>query len=141
MFLKVADLRCREPADTIERVSRQSKLDVAQVYGSETPKMRFWRATRITEFRPDAVGGAEAVLVDAPSETLLGGTGETFDWSMARHIAERVIVAGGLDHTNVREHKSPANPGAWTPARGWNCRLGGRSPREVRKFIKAAKEA
>ncbi len=50
-------------------------MDVAQVYGSETPKMRFWRATRITEFRPDAVGGAEAVLVDAPSERLIGGTG------------------------------------------------------------------
>ncbi len=56
--------------------------------------------------RAEDYGGAR-LLLDAKSAVpgRLGGTGERFDWSLAAALARRrdVIVAGGLDATNVAE--------------------------------------
>jgi phosphoribosylanthranilate isomerase len=39
-----------------------------------------------------------------------GGTGRTFDWSLARGARRPVILAGGLDETNVRQAIEAAQP-------------------------------
>ncbi len=40
-------------------------------------------------------------LLDTPSQTALGGTGRVFDWSLAKGLAGRFVLAGGLGPDNV----------------------------------------
>jgi len=51
--------------------------------------------------------GGDRLLVDAKSGTpgVLGGTGQTFDWSLVATLAARrdLIVAGGLTPDNVAD--------------------------------------
>src|SRR5262249_10017799 len=86
-----------ESADSVREAMRTAKLDVAQIYGGKIPPVaRVWKAFRVAEGIPEsAAQHAEAVLLDGPSN------GIGFDWNEARNVAEKVIVAGGLDASNV----------------------------------------
>ncbi|MEX2081512.1 MAG: phosphoribosylanthranilate isomerase, partial [Dehalococcoidia bacterium] len=48
-------------------------------------------------------GRAASLMLDTKSETLRGGTGEAFDWTVAAEVARTypVMLAGGLDPGNV----------------------------------------
>src|SRR6185295_396611 len=91
--------------DTIARVALDADLDVAQLYGIAAARgIRVWRACRITDTLDPYIAddGVEAMLLDTPSQNLHGGTGQTFDWSQAKGIPKKTIIAGGLDDMNVR---------------------------------------
>ncbi len=65
------------------------------------------RAVRVSPgLSPSAFDSFEAstLLLDTWSADAYGGTGKTFDWSIAETCAEkrRVILAGGLDPGNIR---------------------------------------
>lgn len=56
----------------------------------------------------EALSFSHAILLDTRTTSRLGGTGRTHDWTISRRIVEtlqnhggRVILAGGLDNTNV----------------------------------------
>jgi phosphoribosylanthranilate isomerase len=98
------------PPDEIARVQRLAGLDVAQLHGDEPPEalpsgIRVWKALRVDDsFGPSKMEpyDVEAFLLDAPSAAY-GGSGRRFDWAKARHTGRKIILAGGLDETNVRE--------------------------------------
>ncbi len=101
-----------EPKERVAEIAEIAGLHVVQLHGEETTEdfpagLRVWKAIRVTEeFTPavlDQWPEAEAFLLDTPSEQLRGGTGETFDWRRAAGLPRRVIVAGGLDASNVAE--------------------------------------
>lgn len=53
-----------------------------------------------------AASTADALLLDSRTESRLGGTGLTHDWTISRRIVDRVhplpvILAGGLDPNNI----------------------------------------
>jgi phosphoribosylanthranilate isomerase len=128
-----------ESGEAVEHITREARLDVAQVHGRTAPQhVRVWRACRINEFSKDLLDGAEAVLVDTPSGSLMGGTGKTFDWTLARGLAPRVIVAGGLDDTNVRAAIEAAGPWGVDACSRLESSPGRKDAEKVRKFIQAA---
>jgi phosphoribosylanthranilate isomerase len=79
-------------------------LDVLQLHGNQLPlrlasSFRVWQALQagtLPPLHPDV----EAYLLDSPTP-LYGGSGETFDWTLAAAFPRRVLVAGGLDALNV----------------------------------------
>jgi len=98
-----------ETAAGIEAVTRAARLDIAQVYGGSLPaNVRVWRALRM----PLAAGAdiarvdSEALLIDGPAN------GQSFDWSSLPSRGDKgaVIVAGGLDASNVGEAIRIARP-------------------------------
>jgi phosphoribosylanthranilate isomerase len=121
------------PAE-IEAVMRAAKLDVAQIYGGEAPNSaRVWKA-----FRPgDTVDAnrAEAILLDGPAN------GISFDWKIARDAEHKVIVAGGLDASNVAEAIRIANPWGVDASSKLETAPGIKDHDKVRAFVKAAQEA
>jgi phosphoribosylanthranilate isomerase len=98
------------PREEIFRVQEIAGLHVAQLHGDEPPGsvpkgMRIWKALRVDDsFGPLKMEPyhVEAFLLDAPSE-FRGGSGRTFDWSKACGTGRRIVLAGGLDETNVGE--------------------------------------
>jgi len=118
------------PADEVNRVAEYCALDWVQLSGDET-----WEYLRDIE-RPiiKAVGvrsqqTSEDILANISSgyqnhsegficlldchvEGSYGGTGQTFDWELARQISQifPVIIAGGLSPENVAEAIRLARP-------------------------------
>jgi|HubBroStandDraft_6_1064221.scaffolds.fasta_scaffold123368_2 phosphoribosylanthranilate isomerase len=88
-----------------------------------------------------------AVFLDAGSEALPGGTGRTFDWASAvgpvRLLRQdfRIVVAGGLTRTNVREAMRILKPWGVDVSTGVEAQPGKKDPKKVRDFIAAVRNA
>jgi phosphoribosylanthranilate isomerase len=126
-----------ESAAAIEAVARVAKLDVVQIYGGDAPlDTRVWRAFRVHQGLAEvAVNGADAVLLDGPSNGL------GFDWTKASGVAERVIVAGGLTPDNVADAIRIARPWGVDASSGLETAPGIKDHDKVRRFVKRAREA
>jgi phosphoribosylanthranilate isomerase len=123
-----------ESPAAIEAVMRAANLDIAQIYGGVMPgSARIWKA-----FRPaDTISaeGAEAILLDGPAN------GISFDWKVARDADHKVIVAGGLDASNVAEAIRIAKPWGVDASYKLESAPGIKDHEKVRAFVKAAQEA
>jgi phosphoribosylanthranilate isomerase len=130
-----------ETPDAIARIALDAALDVAQLYGtSEARGIRIWRAIKANESLLAHVNDAdaEAVLLDTPSEALHGGTGTSFDWSRAKALPKRVIIAGGLDAANVRRAIEQAQPWGVDACSRLEKSPGLKDHDKLREFVKAA---
>lgn len=129
-----------EPAEFIARVALDTGLDVAQLHGtSEARGIRVWRAVRVNEsLLANINDDAEALLLDTPSDSLHGGTGTSFDWSRAKGLSKNIIIAGGLDASNVRRAIEQAEPWGVDACSGLEKSPGVKDPDKVRQFVKAA---
>jgi phosphoribosylanthranilate isomerase len=124
-----------EPA--VEEIMRAANLDVAQIYGDTIPEnTRVWKALRSVGTAAIGSGqGAEAILLDGPSN------GISFDWSTAIDPDHKVIIAGGLDASNVAEAIRVAKPWGVDASSKLESAPGMKDREKVRAFIKAAQEA
>lgn len=94
----------------IRRVVELLRLDVIQLHGDEQPAdcprdVRVWKAIRV-DYAFDASRlrkyPVEAILLDGPAGRAYGGSGLTFDWTVAAGLPVKVVVSGGLHAGNVR---------------------------------------
>jgi len=106
-----------ESLEKIAEIARVAKLDALQLHGEETPEfarelkaktnLEIIKAFRVSpEFKPEDVTRYEVdtVLLDAYSPKEHGGTGETFDWEIAKKVQEifpKMYLAGGLSNDNI----------------------------------------
>jgi phosphoribosylanthranilate isomerase len=138
-----------ETAETIARIGLQVGLDVAQLHGlSQARGLRVWHACKAGD--PDALniavamlsadGTIEAFLLDAPSGPLQGGTGVTWDWSIAKDLPHKIIIAGGLDGDNVAQAIREAQPWGVDACSRLEKSPGLKDHFKMRKFIIAALE-
>ncbi len=130
--------------DDVVDFARRVPLDVVQLHGPSIPA-RFswpcltWRAVRINQSaRRDCV--ADAYLLDSDTP-LHGGSGETFDWRLAAGFGERVIIAGGLDSSNVGMAIETARPWGVDACSGLESSPGRKDSRRIREFVEAAATA
>jgi len=132
-----------ERPSSIAKIAIEVGLDVAQLHGiAEARGIRVWRAgsvdgaLMISAFDQSA---AEAILLDTYSVTEYGGTGKTFDWSRAKGLPAKVIIAGGLDASNVREAIAQAEPWGVDACSRLEKSPGVKDHDKVREFVKAAR--
>jgi phosphoribosylanthranilate isomerase len=90
----------------------------------------------------------DAVLIDSRTTTAVGGTGKTFDWSLAANtlfqnanVRERLIAAGGLTPDNVAEAIAMLHPWGVDVVSGVESAPGRKDPAKVRDFIANARAA
>lgn len=87
----------------------------------------------------------DAILLDSFSKGKYGGTGKVHDWTLSRQIKERiapvpVILAGGLNPTNVKEAILAVEPYAVDVASGVEAKPGIKDYRKIRVFVDIAKQ-
>jgi phosphoribosylanthranilate isomerase len=75
-------------------------------------------------------------------EGILGGSGQTFDWQVARGVAAKrpIVLAGGLTPESVGEAVRLVRPWAVDVSSGVETD-GVKDPAKIRAFVAAAKEA
>lgn len=134
-------------------IAREVGLDYAQLHGDEGAEdvtdirdggLKVIKALRVR----DAAAledmeryGADLYLLDAYSEKALGGTGERFDWGLAKTLRARdnIVVSGGLDPENVREAIEFFEPYGVDASSSLEDRPGVKNGERVRRFVSAAK--
>ena len=125
-----------ESPASIEAIMRAAHLDVAQVYGGDLPSVpRVWRAYRVGPTYGSADERVEAILLDGPAN------GVSFDWNQARGLSKKLILAGGLNASNVAEAIRIVQPWGVDVSSGLESAPGIKDHDKVRQFVKAAQEA
>lgn len=136
-----AGIFVHEPAARVASILRETGLDVAQVIGDPPGGIRFWKVHRATpDFSAASLDDreAEAFLLDTPSGSLHGGTGQTFDWTRARIAGKRIIIAGGLGPDNVAGAIRACRPWGVDACSRLESSPGRKDPAKVRAFVAAA---
>ena len=122
-FVAAVGVFVDEAAAVVQDLAAQVGLDWVQLHGQESPDYcrslgrRVIKGFRIQDenscrsWRPyrDAV---QALLLDTYKKGQVGGTGEVFDWHLAREAKKygRIILAGGLTAENVAQAIAIAQP-------------------------------
>ena len=87
--------------------------------------------------------GICGLVVDARTDKLPAGTGQTLDWALVRRIRDTVrvpvILAGGLTPANVREAISAVRPYAVDVITGVESARRVKDPALVREFVRRAR--
>jgi len=148
------------PARIVELAARLA-LDVVQLHGDEdlttldrvragAAGVEVWKAIRPRsgeEFFAQATrfaGSADGILVDGWSSVARGGTGARFPWAEVASYRSRLdpslrlIVAGGLDATNVAEVVAILAPDVVDVSSGVESAPGIKDPASIRRFAEAA---
>ena len=139
-----------EAAATVRDLVARVGLDWVQLHGQESPEycrslgpkvikgFRIMDEKSLLELEPYR-DGVQAFLLDTYKKGQVGGTGEVFDWRLARAAQKygRIILAGGLRPENVAQAIAAAQPDAVDAASGTEAAPGKKDPAKLRAFFKA----
>ncbi len=113
-FVDAVGVFVDEDPDVVREITQYCGLTVLQLHGHETPDYCGMMPRRVVKaFQVNGQLDAEFLatyedvvwgyLLDTYRKDQLGGTGETFDWTVIEKLDTRrpLILAGGLDENNV----------------------------------------
>ena len=123
----VVGLFANQPLSEVNRISETCGLDMAQLCGDELPD--YWAQVGVpvirqikvrdgvdpaltTELVGEVVTLGHVACLDSHQSGSFGGTGRTFDWSIAKDVARHhdFLLAGGLDPDNVGDAIETVGP-------------------------------
>jgi phosphoribosylanthranilate isomerase len=142
-----------EPIETVNLYVGELGLAYAQLHGEEGPcycrsmTSKVIKALRVAErkdLRPMQDYSVEAILLDSFSRERRGGTGKTFNWSLAveaKGMGVPIILSGGLNPDNVAEAIRLALPAGVDTSSGVEISPGLKDHEKVRAFVNAARAA
>ena len=85
---------------------------------------------------------AQGLLLDAYSEAVQGGSGESFDWNLIpRDLPLPIVLAGGLTPANVAEAVRRVRPWAVDVSSGVERGKGIKDAAKVAAFIREVRNA
>ena len=152
---QVVGLFRNQDARWVNTTARQVDLDFVQLNGEEDEAyMRaMWKPVirqvriksdmsreELSDLVDHHLSHDRIVLLDRYDEDQPGGTGKTFDWSIAEDIASRegVLLAGGLDTQNVQSAIQQLNPWGVDVSTGVETD-GIKDHSKIRAFVETAK--
>jgi phosphoribosylanthranilate isomerase len=153
-FVATVGVFVDEDAGAVREIASLAGLDWLQLHGSESPDYCRSLGRRVIKgfrVKGDEIyaqisayqGAAQAFLLDTYKPGTPGGTGETFDWELARQVNKcgPIILAGGLTPNNVAQAINIAQPSAVDVASGVEREPGKKDPEKLRAFFESVKMA
>jgi phosphoribosylanthranilate isomerase len=132
----------------MEEIARLAGLDVAQLHGDETaadyPEMAVWKAVRVDgdfDLARYENSAAEALLLDGPAGSLYGGAGKSFDWGLVHASSRKIVLAGGLDASNVATAIELVRPWGVDACSRIESAPGRKDRKKMTEFLQAAMAA
>jgi phosphoribosylanthranilate isomerase len=134
----------------IDEVLCEVPLDTLQFHGDESPQecqqygLPFMKALRVNEQTnipklAQDYHQANGLLLDAYNSTTYGGTGENFDWSLAKvELDLPIILAGGLNPETVGKAIQQVSPYAVDVSSGVESSKGIKDIQKIQQFIQQA---
>jgi len=120
-FISKIGVFVNEEIKTIKEIYDNCFLDAVQLHGNEDSQ--YISALSIPCIKAFKVSGNEVIkqieefslpyfLLDSFDKKLSGGTGQSFDWQIAKDAAKygKIILSGGLNPENIKEALETVNP-------------------------------
>jgi phosphoribosylanthranilate isomerase len=137
-----------QDADEVRQIAEFVGLDLLQLHGSELPGFEAGRPVmKVLKVKdgqvPDADGWPDPVMLDSWSADQRGGTGQVWDWELARPLlaARKVFIAGGLEPGNVGKVVSGFKPYGVDVSSGVELSVRVKDLDKVRAFVHAVRLA
>lgn len=146
-FVNCVGLFVDAEQELVNEVLETTGIDTLQFHGQETEEAcALYNRPYIKAIRmdagiclPDVISeftSAKALLLDTYVKGTPGGTGKSFDWRLIpKELSKPIILAGGLDETNVRDAISQVHPFAVDVSGGVEREKGIKDPDKIKKFI------
>ncbi|MDM7995588.1 MAG: phosphoribosylanthranilate isomerase [Acidobacteriota bacterium] len=141
LFVNVAE------ASLVAEMAKTAGVQVLQLHGDETPEycrqLESWTLIKALRIGDGAVPGdldaypVQGFLLDAKDDVLFGGTGRSFDWSLAGSLqhSRPIILAGGLRPDNVKEAIRRVRPYGVDVCSGVESAPGRKDPKKIVQFM------
>ncbi|WP_134677813.1 phosphoribosylanthranilate isomerase [Ectopseudomonas khazarica] len=152
-FVTSVGLFVNMPREQLRALLAQVPLDLLQFHGDESPAdcegfaRPYIKALRVRA-REDVAAmmapyaGARGILLDTFVEGVPGGTGAAFDWSLVPPgVSRPIILAGGLDASNVASAIRQVRPYAVDVSGGVEASKGIKDASKIRAFVRAVVDA
>ena len=141
-LVKTVGVFVKEDPARIKEIQSVCGLDLIQLHGDESPGIcrdlmpysikafriqNEWDIENIKRYQ----GAVRAILLDTFQKGKAGGTGQTFDWSLALKAKETgipIVLAGGLSPENIQEAITTVKPYAVDINSGIEERPGKKDP-------------
>jgi phosphoribosylanthranilate isomerase len=137
-----------QDAEEVRQIAEFANLDLLQLHGSEPPGFDGGRPVmKVLKVKdgqiPEASAWPDPLMLDSWSADQRGGTGQVWDWELARPLlAERkVFIAGGLEPGNVGKVVSGFKPFGVDVSSGVEAAVRVKDPEKVRAFVHAVRLA
>lgn len=148
-FVTAVGVFVNETIDRVREVRTRAGLDLVQLHGDESPEavsalgpsaIKTIRVQGVESFARLVEYAPRAFLLDAHADAAYGGTGQKFDWDLARWVEDiPVILAGGLTPENVAEAVRTVRPFGVDVSSGVEAEPGLKDPARLKAFIANAK--
>ena len=136
----------------VRSLVRTCLLSAVQFHGEETPDycggfpVKVIKAFRVKGTRlPRGLSRfvVDAILLDTFRSGVPGGTGQVFDWDVAKRAKRygRIILAGGLNPANVRDAVQAVRPFAVDVSSGVEAFPGKKDPKLLEEFFLRVRRA
>ena len=135
----IDEVLCEVPLDTLQFHGDEEVVDCTQYQMPFIKSLRVTSKTNLDQIA-EHFSDASALLLDSYNPNSYGGTGEIFDWSLARvKIDLPIILAGGLNSDNVSEAISQVNPYAVDASSGVESSPGMKDIDKILAFIQSVR--
>ena len=138
-----------EGLHSLMHITAEAGLSAVQLHGDESPE---YCGELAGTYVIKAFGAGDnlhveaynvdAIMLDTKDDLLHGGTGRTFDWSIAQRTTSSVpklFLAGGLSPENVAEAIATVRPYAVDACSSLEERLGKKNHATLQAFVKAVR--
>lgn len=142
-----------ESPDAVRNIANESSIQALQLHGDESPD--YCRALAVDYYviKTLAVSESfdpqtpkeyevEAIMLDTKHNSLRGGTGRVFDWSIARQLAPtipKLFLAGGLSPENIENAIETVRPFAVDACSALEDTPGKKNHERMRVFVNAVR--
>jgi phosphoribosylanthranilate isomerase len=144
-----------ESPDVVRSIATEAGIRAVQLHGDESPEYCRELAGKYYVIKTFAVSDSfdvqtanpyevEAIMLDTKHNTLRGGTGRVFDWSVAEQAASmipKLFLAGGLSPENIENAVKIVRPYAVDACSALEDRPGKKNHERMRVFVNAVRRA
>jgi phosphoribosylanthranilate isomerase len=145
---KIVGVFIDQDAGEVRDIAEFVGLDMLQLHGSEQPGFDAGRPViKVLKVRegqvPNAADWPDPIMLDSWSLDQRGGTGQTWDWDLAREllVTRKVFIAGGLEPGNVGKVVSQFKPYGVDVSSGVEASVRVKDHNKVRAFVHAVRLA
>jgi len=151
-FVSPVGVFADEKADMIKEICDFCGIQTVQLHGNEQPSylkelegyklIKAFRVKEEDDLKQLANYKPHAFLLDSYVKGVMGGTGVSFNWEIARqaHKYGTIILSGGLTPKNVKEAIQMVKPYAVDVSSGVESSPGKKDKSLLKRFIANAKE-
>lgn len=150
-FVTKVGVFVNEDPEKIEKIVKDTGIDVIQLHGEENPEMCNLSRLIIKAIRVKSLESLEplinfkdlvsAFLLDTYTSGLYGGTGKIFNWDIAIEAKQfgNIILSGGLTPDNISEAVNYVKPYGVDVSSGVEAYKGKKDHNKLKLFIERAK--